>query len=270
MSDAGPKPPRPVTVPDFQRAKSAGRKLSLLTAYDFLWASLVDEAGVDAILVGDSLGMVVQGKATTLPVTLDEMIYHGEMVARAVQRALVIVDLPFMTYQVSSRQAVKSAGRVLKETGAAAVKLESGALQAQTIEALATVDLPVMAHVGMRPQSVRKFGRMSSIQRNAEQLMQDAKAAQNAGAFSIVLELIPRDIAKAITAELSIPTIGIGAGPHCDGQVLVSQDMLGLTDFQPKYLKRFATLREQVQAAVKAYVREVAEGAYPDERHSHA
>lgn len=270
MGDAGSKAARRMTVPDFVRAKGAGRKLSVLTAYDFLWASILDEAGVDAILVGDTLGMVVQGKETTLPVTLDEMIYHGEMVSRAVKRALVIVDLPFMSYQVSPRQAVRSAGRVLKETGAAAVKLESGAHQARTIEALATVELPVMAHVGMRPQSVRKFGRMSAIQRDAEQIMKDAKAAQNAGAFSIVLELIPRDVAMAITAELSIPTIGIGAGPDCDGQVLVSQDMLGLTAFKPKYLKRYANLRAQVQAAVESYVREVGAGTYPDEGHSHA
>jgi 3-methyl-2-oxobutanoate hydroxymethyltransferase len=175
-----------------------------------------------------------------------------------------------MTYQVGPRQAVRNAGRVIKETGAAAVKLESGATQARTIEALASVDLQVMAHVGMRPQSIRKYGRMSAIQRDAKQLLQDARAAESAGAFAIVLELIPRGIARDITAELSIPTIGIGAGPDCDGQVLVTPDMLGLTaGFNPKYLKRYAELREQMIAAARDYVGEVRSGAFPDDAHSH-
>ena len=259
-----------MTVPGFVAAKAAGRKLSVLTAYDFLFARLFDEAGVDALLVGDSLGMVVQGRANTLPVTLDQIIYHAEIVARAAQRALVIADLPFMSYQVGPKQAVKNAGRVLKETGVAAVKLEGGVHQARTIEALTAVDLPVMAHVGMRPQSVRKLGRMSAIQRDEVALLADARAAQNAGAFSVVLELIPAAIAEKITAELSIPTIGIGAGPHCDGQVLVSPDMLGLTPgFTPKYLKHYAQLHAAATKGAKKFIAEVQAGEFPDAEHSH-
>lgn len=263
-----PTPVRSITVPDFVKAKST-RKLSVLTAYDALWARLFDETDVDALLVGDSLGMVVQGLDTTLPVTLDEMIYHAKMVTRATKRALVIVDLPFMTYQVSPTQAIESAGRILKETGASAVKLEGGEAQAETIAALHRVEIPVMAHVGMRPQSVRKFGRHSAVQRDADQLLADAKAAEQAGAFSIVLELIPRAIASDITRQLSIPTIGIGAGPDCDGQVLVSPDMLGLTGFRPKFVKQYAQLREAAQAAVRDFTREVRDGQFPDDAHSH-
>lgn len=259
-----------MTVPRFRAAKAEGRKLAVLTAYDWLFARLIDDAGVDALLVGDSLGMVVQGKSTTLPVTLREIIYHAEIVTRAVRRALVIVDLPFLSYQVSSRQAVRSAGKILKQTGAAAVKLEGGRRQAQTIEALASVDFPVMAHVGMRPQSVHKFGRMSAIQRDADALLADARAAEEAGAFAVVLELIPREIARRITAELSIPTIGIGAGPDCDGQVLVGPDMLGLTTgFEPRYLKKYADLHGAATRAVRKYIQEVQQGAYPDDEHSH-
>ena len=264
------KPPRTITVPDFMAAKQAGRKLSMLTAYDFPWAALFDEAGIDGILVGDTLGMVVQGKETTLPVTLDEIIYHAEIVCRAVRRALVVVDLPFLTYQVSSRQAIRNAGRILKETGAAAVKLEGGVNQARTIERLATSDIPVMAHVGLKPQSIRMVGRMSTIQRDQEQLLADAHAAEQAGAFAIVLELIPRSIARQITAELTIPTIGIGAGPDCDGQVLVCNDMLGITPgFQPRFLKRYAELRDVAKEAVTQYVAEVQNGQFPDAAHSH-
>lgn len=261
---------RPMTVPGFVSAKQQGRKLTVLTAYDCLFARLFDDAGVDAILVGDSLGMVVQGRDTTLPVTLDQIIYHAEIVARSVQRALVIADLPFMSFQVGPKQAVKNAGQVLKETGVACVKLEGGVHQAKTIEALTAVDLPVMAHVGMRPQSVRKLGRMSAIQRDTEALLADARAAQDAGAFAVVLELIPSEAAKMITSELEIPTIGIGAGPHCDGQVLVSPDMLGLTTgFEPKYLKKYADLHSVATDAVKNYIAEVQSGEFPDESHSH-
>ncbi len=259
-----------MTVPKFLAAKGQGRKLSVLTAYDFLWAKVFDDAGVDAILVGDSLAMVVQGKSTTLPVTLDEMIYHGEIVARAVTRALVIVDLPYLSFHVSPQNAIENAGRVLKETGAAAVKLESGVHQAETIRALTSAEIPVMAHVGMRPQSVRKLGSMGKIQRDEETLLLEAKAAEDAGAFGIVLELIPRAIAARITRELSIPTIGIGAGPDCDGQVLVSYDMLGLNaGFEPKYLKRYADLATVAGDAVRNYVADVAAGRYPDAAHSH-
>ncbi len=269
MSSA-PATPSRITVPEFAKAKPQGRKLAVVTAYDFLWASLLDAAGVDGLLVGDTLGMVVLGKQTTIPVTLDEIIYHGEMVARAAKRALVIIDLPFMTYQVSAKQALKNAGRIFKETGAAAIKLEGGVNQAKAIEALTDAGLPVMAHVGMQPQSVHQYGKMSAIQRDEERLIADAKAAEAAGAFSIVLELIPRGIAKRITGELKIPTIGIGAGPDCDGQVLVTQDMLGLTQgFSPKFLKRYANLAETVQKAVGQYVEEVRGGEFPAAANSH-
>jgi 3-methyl-2-oxobutanoate hydroxymethyltransferase len=258
-----------MTVPRFVDAKRSGRKLSVLTAYDYLWAGLLDAAGVDAILVGDSLGMVVQGKPTTLPVTLDEIVYHAEMVVRAVKRALVIVDMPFMSFQLSPLQALENAGTIIKRTGASAVKLEAGVNQAATIAALSAADIPVMAHVGLKPQSVLKLGGYK-IQRNEEQLLADARAAQGAGAFAIVLECIPRGIARTITAALSIPTIGIGAGPGCDGQVLVTQDMLGLTGgFHPKFVKSFATLAEQATRAFGQYIAEVQSGTFPDDAHSH-
>jgi 3-methyl-2-oxobutanoate hydroxymethyltransferase len=261
---------KPMTVPRFQAAKAPKRRLTMITAYDFLWAGLFDAAGVDSLLVGDTLGMVVQGKSTTLPVTLDEIIYHTEMVARAARRALVIADMPFMTFQESPRKAVRNAGRILKEAGAAAVKLEGGVNQADTIAALAAADVPVVAHIGMKPQSVRKLGSMGKIQRGERQLLADARAAQDAGAFAIVLELIPQQTAQVITKELSIPTIGIGAGPHCDGQVLVSQDMLGLTEgFRPKFLKQYADLRAIAAAAVEQYVREVQDATFPGPEHSH-
>jgi len=259
----------PITVPKFVEAKQAGRKLSMLTAYDHLWASILDAAGVDALLVGDSLAMVVQGKKTTIPVTLREMIYHAEMVVRAVQRALVIVDLPFLTFHVSPRQAVRNAGRILKETGASAVKLEGGVNQVETIRALANADIPVMAHVGLKPQSVLKLGGYR-VQRDAERLLADARAAESAGAFGLVLECIPADIARDITAEISIPTIGIGAGPHCDGQVLVTPDLLGLTpqNQTPRFVKAYSQLRETVTSAVQVYISEIRDGTYPDEQHT--
>ena len=259
----------PITVPRFVEAKQTGRKLSMLTAYDHLWAGILDAAGVDAILVGDSLAMVVQGKSTTIPVTLREMIYHAELVVRAVRRALVIVDLPFLTFHVSPRQAVRNAGRILKETGASAVKLEGGVNQAETIQALANADIPVMAHVGLKPQSVLKLGGYR-IQRDADRLLADARAAESAGAFGLVLECIPAAIAQTITAEVSIPTIGIGAGPHCDGQVLVTPDLLGLTpqNQTPRFVKAYSTLRDTVTSAVQSYINEVRDGTYPDEQHT--
>lgn len=242
----------------------------MVTAYDYLWAGIMDEAGVDSILVGDSLGMVVQGHNTTLPVTLDEMIYHGKCVCRAVRNALVIVDLPFMSYHVSPRQAVRSAGRVLKETGADAIKLEGGETQSESIAAIAAAGIPVMAHVGMRPQAVHQMGGMGRIQCDEQQLLEDSRAAEQAGAFGIVLELISARIAARITESLSIPTIGIGAGPSCSGQVLVGPDMLGLTpDFKPRFLKHFATLRTGAVDAVREYVREVQDGEFPGNEHSH-
>lgn len=272
MSESRPSTPKisPMSVPKFAAAKGREKKLTVLTAYDFAFARLFDQAGVDAILVGDSLGMVVQGKSSTVPVTLDEMIYHGEMVVRATSRALVIVDLPFMSYQVSSTQALENAGRILKETGAGAVKLEGGVHQADTIRALAAADLPVMAHVGMRPQSVMKMGGMSKVQRNEEALLADAKAAEDAGAFGVVLELMPQSVAARITRELSIPTIGIGAGPDCDGQVLVCHDMLGMNQqFHPKFLKRYADLQSVILEATTRYLQEVRDGEFPGAEHTH-
>ena len=257
-------------MPRFVACKAEGRRLVMLTAYDAMWAGLFDESGVDALLVGDTLGMVVQGHDTTLPVTLEEMIYHARMVVRGSRRALVVVDMPFMTFQVGPEQAITNAGRILKETGASAVKLEGGENQAETIRALSRADIPVMAHVGMKPQSVRMLGGMSRIQRDAERLRIDARAAEEAGAFAVVLELIPRGIAEEITGALSIPTIGIGAGPGCDGQVLVNQDMLGLGNgFNPKFLKRYADLRSTVLEAVSSYAEDVRAGAFPGEEHSH-
>jgi 3-methyl-2-oxobutanoate hydroxymethyltransferase len=262
--------PSPITVPKFLAAKSQRRKLAMVTAYDWLWAGICDAAGVDAILVGDSLGMVVQGHSSTLPVTLGQMIYHAALVTRGVQKALVVVDLPFMSYQVSPRQAVRNAGRILKQTNAAAVKLEGGVTQAATIRALANADIPVMAHVGMRPQSVRKLGSMGRVQRDPDRLLADAKAAEEAGAFALLLELIPGALAEAITNAVSIPTIGIGAGPHCDGQVLVLPDLLGLTDgFHPKFLKKYADLRTTAVAAIGQYADEVRAGRFPAAEHTH-
>jgi len=242
----------------------------MVTAYDYLWAGIMDEAGVDSILVGDSLSMVMQGHPTTLPVTLDEMIYHGRIVCRAVKRALVIVDMPFMSYQESPEQAVRNAGRIIKETGADAVKLEGGHIQRATIEAIGRADIPVMAHVGMRPQAVRQLGGMGKVQRDEDELLRDAQAAEQAGAFGIVLELISDLAARRITDALEIPTIGIGAGNGCDGQVLVGPDMLGLTpDFSPKFLKQYASLREQAINGVKRYIAEVESGEFPGPEHTH-
>ncbi len=258
-----------MTVPRFVEAKKRGQKLTVLTAYDYLWAGLLDAAGVDAILVGDSLGMVVQGKATTLPVTLDEIIYHAEMVVRAVRRAMVIVDMPFMTFQISPALAVENAGAIIKRTGAQAVKLEAGGNQGATIAALSAAGIPVMAHVGLKPQSVLKLGGYK-IQRDEAQLLADARDAESSGAFALVLECIPRSIAQTITAALSIPTVGIGAGPECDGQVLVTQDMLGLTGgVRPKFVKAFTNFSEQATKAIEQYIAEVQKGEFPDASHSH-
>lgn len=254
---------RQVTVPEFTGWKSQGRKISVLTAYDFPTAKLLDAAGVDCLLVGDSLGTVVQGWETTLRVTLDQMVYHAEMVARAARRALVVADLPFLSYQVSARQALRSAGRILKETDCQAVKLEGGCQIARTVKALVEAEIPVMGHVGLTPQAVRRLGGYK-VQRSAERIFADARAVAEAGAFAIVLECIPRDLAARITAEIPIPTIGIGAGPNCDGQVLVIHDLLGLLGgFQPKFVRRYADLGEQIRTAVAGYIRDVSDGRFP-------
>jgi 3-methyl-2-oxobutanoate hydroxymethyltransferase len=240
----------------------------MVTAYDFALAKLVDAAGVEGILVGDSMSMVVQGHDSTLPVTLDEMIYHAEMVGRAVEHALVVVDMPFPSFHLGKHKAIENAGRILKESRCQAVKLESGVEQADTIAALVSAGIPVMAHTGLRPQSVHTLGGYR-VQRDADSLMADAKAAEHAGAFAIVLECIPRAIAKDITAKLSIPTIGIGAGADCDGQVLVLHDLLGITSgYVPKFVKAYADLKTDVTRAVTDYRDEVRSGKFPDREHS--
>jgi 3-methyl-2-oxobutanoate hydroxymethyltransferase len=256
-----------LTVPEFAALKAAGRKISMLTAYDYPTAAMLDAAGVDAILVGDTMSMVVQGHETTLPVTLDEMIYHAEMVGRAVERALVIVDLPFPTNHLGVARAIESAGRILKETRCQAVKLEGGADQTDVIRGLVGAGIPVMAHVGLRPQSVHTMGGYR-VQRDAQRLHADAAAVQDAGAFAIVLECIPSRLAAEITTALKIPTIGIGAGPQCDGQVLVINDLLGITSgFVPKFVKQYADLKTVIHDAVQRYCADVQGGQFPGSEH---
>lgn len=264
---SSPNQPR-VTLPDFARWKSEGRKITVLTAYDHTMARLLDAAGIDALLVGDSLGTVVQGHDTTLRVTLDQMVYHTELVARGVTRAFVIGDLPFGSYQASSERAVLSASRFLKETGCSAVKLEGGRRMAETIRALVQADVPVMAHIGLTPQSVRRLGGYR-VQRDRDALLDDARAVTEAGAFAMVLECVPASIAREVTAAVSVPTIGIGAGPDCDGQVLVTPDMLGLfEDFQPKFVRRYADLANLVRDAASRYAADVRAGTFPSPHES--
>ena len=262
-----------VTVPEIGRMKAAGERITMVTAYDCAFARLLDEAGVDMLLVGDSLGMVVQGNETTLPVTLDEMVYHTRLVSRGAPHALVVGDLPFGSYQVSPTQGVESAIRLVKEGGAQAVKLEGGLAMADTIARIAAVDIPVMGHVGLTPQSVHRMGghrvqgrRHGHAPGGRERVVEDALAVEAAGAFAVVLECIPLDLAGEITARLSIPTIGIGAGVHCDGQVLVLHDLIGLSNaWTPRFAKRYAEVGREVVRAAGEYVREVKEGAFPSE-----
>jgi 3-methyl-2-oxobutanoate hydroxymethyltransferase len=259
MSDKIPR----MTVPRFTALKAKGRKISMLTAYDFPFATLLDEAGVDAVLVGDSLSMVVQGHENTLHVTLDEIIYHAEIVGRAVQRALVVVDMPFPTFHLGPTTAVAHAARILKETRCQAVKLEGGVDQAATIAALVAAGIPVMGHVGLRPQTVHQMGGYK-VQRDEERLLADARAAEQAGAFAIVLECIPPPVAAKLTSVMHIPTIGIGAGGQCDGQVLVLHDLLGLTSgYVPSFVRQYADLRTTIRRAVEEYCRDVVAGAFP-------
>lgn len=253
-----------VILPDFARWKSEGHKISVLTAYDHTMAALLDSAGVDCLLVGDTLGMVVQGHESTLRVTLDQMVYHAEMVARAAKRAFVVADLPFLSYQASTEQAILSAGRFLKETGSKAVKLEGGARMAPTIKAVVDAEIPVMGHIGLRPQSVRRLGGYR-IQRDSHEILDDALAVAEAGAFAIVLECIPGEIAAKVTAAVPVPTIGIGAGAACDGQVLVTPDLLGLFEaFRPKFVRRYADLGHAVRTAVTQYIADVRSGKFPN------
>jgi 3-methyl-2-oxobutanoate hydroxymethyltransferase len=262
-----------VTVPDLGRMKAAGERITMVTAYDCAFARLLDEAGVDMLLVGDSLGMVVQGSETTLPVTLDEMVYHTRLVSRGAPHALVVGDLPFGSYQVSPTQGVESAIRLVKEGGAQAVKLEGGLAMADTIARIAAVDIPVMGHVGLTPQSVHRMGghrvqgrRHGHAPGGRERVIEDAQAVEAAGAFAVVLECIPLDLAAEITETLSIPTIGIGAGVHCDGQVLVLHDLIGLSNaWTPRFAKRYAELGREVVRAAGEYVQEVKGGVFPSE-----
>ena len=253
--------------------KRRGEKIAALTAYDYLFARVVDRAGTDLILVGDSLAQVVLGYDSTVPVTLDEMIHHARAVRRGVQRAMVVVDLPFLTYQVSREEAVRNAGRVMKETGAAAVKLEGGSEEiADTVAHMVRVGIPVLGHVGFTPQSENVLGRSRVQGREGaarERILAEARRLEEAGAFGVVLELVPGALAAEVTAALAIPTIGIGAGAGCDGQILVLYDMLGLyQDFQPRFLRRFADLGEQAATGVEAYVRAVRGGEYPAPEHT--
>jgi 3-methyl-2-oxobutanoate hydroxymethyltransferase len=259
---------RPVTVPDFLSARARGQRLTMLTAYDYTMARLLDQAGVDSLLVGDSLGMVVQGQPDSLGVTLDEMVYHTRLVMRGVRRALVVADLPFMTYQVSPQQALASAGRLIKEGGCHAVKLEGGQRSAAAVAAITQADIPLMGHIGLTPQSVRRLGGFK-VQRDAARLLEDALAIEAAGAFALVVECVPADLAARITEAVKVPTIGIGAGPHCDGQILVTPDLLGMfDDFRPRFVKQFADVGQGIRQAVEAYCREVRDGGFPGPEHS--
>jgi len=263
---------KPVTVHGLLNMKEKRERIVVLTCYDALFARLLDEGGVDILLVGDSVNQVLAGAETTLSATLDQMIYHTKIVRRGAERALVVCDLPFLSYQVSPQDAIRNAGRVMQETGCHAVKLEGGQPMAATVRALVDVGIPVMGHLGLTPQSVHALGGYRVQGRDdttAERIKGDAKALEDAGAFAIVLELIPAPLASQITKALTIPTIGIGAGPACDGQVLVLHDMLGLNDrFAAKFVKRYAALAADVREAVQLYAAEVREGRYPGPEHS--
>lgn len=260
------------TAVTFLDHKQKGEKISMLTAYDYSTAKLMDQAGVDGILVGDSLGNVMLGYEDTLSVTVEDMIHHGAAVARGVKNALVVIDMPFLSYQTSVYDAVKNAGRLVKEGHAGAVKLEGGKEFAPQIRAITAASIPVMGHLGLTPQSIHTLGGyrvQGKTEAAAQKLLEDALAVQEAGAFALTLECVPAKLAELITSKLSIPTIGIGAGAGCDGQVLVYQDMLGMfNDYTPKFVKRFAEVGEVMKNAFAEYNRQVKEGSYPDEAHS--
>jgi len=261
---------KPVRVPDLRKMKSEGVKISVLTAYDANMARLLDRAGIDVILVGDSLGMVVLGYETTLPVTMDMMIHHTQAVRRGANRALIVADMPFMSYQVTPEEAIRNAGRLIQEGGAAAVKLEGGRPVVDVVRRLTDMGIPVMGHLGLTPQSVNTLGgfrRQAQDQDSAAELLGDAKALEKAGAFSIVLESIPAALGKQVSASIQIPTIGIGAGPHCDGQVLVSYDAFGLFDgVVPPFVRQYAQLGENLMSAARSYIEDVRTGRFPEER----
>jgi 3-methyl-2-oxobutanoate hydroxymethyltransferase len=259
------------TVLDFQRMKGAGERIAVLTCYDYPTAALMDACGIDMILVGDSVGVVVAGYDNTLPVTMEEMLYHTRAVLRARPNAFVVADLPFLSYQIDLAEARRNAGLLIKDGGAAAVKIEGGVNVAETIAAIAAMDIPVVGHIGLTPQSLHRMGGFKvqgKSEEQAERLLEDARAVERAGAFAVVLEGIPMPLAGRITAELAIPTIGIGAGPHCDGQVLVLHDILGLcSKYSPKFVKRYAELAPVISEAVSSYIADVKGGTFPEERH---
>jgi 3-methyl-2-oxobutanoate hydroxymethyltransferase len=261
-----------ITIPSLMARKERGERIAVLTAYDFTFASIFDAANIDVLLVGDSLGNVVQGQDTTLPVTLDEIVYHTRMVARGARRAVVVSDMPFGSYQISAQDAVRSACRCVKEGGAHAVKLEGGEQVAATIERIVAAEIPVMAHVGLTPQAIHRMGGhrvQGRDQAGHTRVVRDAQAVEAAGAFAVVLEGVPEALAREVTQRLTIPTIGIGAGIHCDGQVLVMHDMLGLTDWTPSFVKQYANLGSLASQAARNFAEEVANSKFPDARHSY-
>jgi 3-methyl-2-oxobutanoate hydroxymethyltransferase len=264
--------PKQVNIQTLQDMKRAGQKISMLTAYDFFTARILDEAGVEILLVGDTVGMAVAGHSTTIPVRLDHIVYHADMVARGARRAMILGDLPFLTYQVTIESAVQNAGRLMQEGKVHAVKLEGGRSMIPFIKNILRAGIPVMGHLGLTPQSVYRFGGWKVQGRDvvsAAQVREAALALQDTGCFALVLEAIPAALAQEVTESLQIPTIGIGAGPHCDGQVLVTPDMLGLTGFSARYIKHFADLRKTIHEAVGNYVREVKSGEYPTDKHAY-
>lgn len=266
--NAGSAKRKRVTTRTLQEMRDDKNAISMLTAYDYPTAEVLDEAGIDILLVGDSLAMVVQGHDTTLPVTMDQMIYHAEMVGRAAKRAMVVVDLPFPEGQISIQRSIRSSVRVLKETQCHAVKLEGGAEQTERIKAIVTAGIPVMAHVGLRPQNVHVEGGYR-IQRNKKQLVADAKAAEKAGAFAVLVECVPRDVGKAITDAVSVPTIGIGAGEHVNGQVLVTHDMIGFNSgYLPKFVRQYSDVRKTIHDAATEYREAIDDGKFPGKKES--
>jgi 3-methyl-2-oxobutanoate hydroxymethyltransferase len=261
-----------ITLPVLARRKRRGEKIAMLTAYDYTFACIFDTAGIDILLVGDSLGNVVQGRDTTLPVTLDEVVYHTRLVSRGVRRALLVADLPFGSYQVSAEDAVRSAVRCVKEGGAHAVKLEGGTRVAPVIERIVAAEIPVMGHVGLTPQAIHRMGGhrvQGRTEASRARVLADARAAEEAGAFAVVLEGMPSELAREITRSLRVPTVGIGAGPDCDGQVLVMHDLLGLSDWTPSFVKQYANLGVLASQAARSFADEVAAGKFPDEAHSY-
>jgi 3-methyl-2-oxobutanoate hydroxymethyltransferase len=262
-----------VTIPQLIAMKKKGEKIACLTAYEWITAGLLDQSGIDLILVGDSGSMVFAGHPNTLPITMDQMVYHTQAVSRGIKRALCVADMPFLSYQINPELAIQNAGRFLKEGGAEAVKLEGGEPVAETVRRLVDVGIPVMGHLGLTPQSIQKFGGYrvrGKGQSEADELKKDARILEASGVFAIVLEKIPAELAKEITESISIPTIGIGAGPHCDGQVLVTSDMLGLFEaFRPKFVRVYAELASTIRDAVKQYSHDVKSGSYPSKEESY-